>query len=865
MLWSVLFCLFGASAAVSSMCMSEQCFSLDGGGWNVALGKIHFGGNVPGDLTTDLQRARIVPDPLRDDNFQNSTIWDQSGWTYTKTFVFAGPSQYSQVLLVVNGIKKPANITLNGQFIGTTVDQFQRYFWDVQKALKDGDNVISIQFTAEKSSRQMACSGGWDWAPYGLDTHAIWQSIYFAPVRTAALEHLVVQQFYQGGYPLSRLADGSASFTVKVGGWYYVGKAGSYSWKVEMEGAHAEKMVNLNMGSNYVELNLTNVKPNLWWPQGYGKQPLYTVSASLDGWTTKREIGFRVFALVTGNDTSASYHTKDGVGSKDFTMMFRVNGVPIYARGANVVPMQELEGRYDYPAHKSTTQMVRYSAAAGMNLLRIWGGGIFQFDEFYDECDRLGVIVYHDMMYAQRGHAPEDAPKEWSVWELKYQIRRLSHHPSIVIWDGCNECNGKGEVTTLVTPTVASVDKSRTIWASCPAGGWKGGADTWYSQPTGGKLELAHGKFESHGPYMHGSGWKTVNSKEKLSLFTPKLPPTISKGKQPVGPQHKGQFKSEFGCTVMSSFESMTSTLSPKNWGLHTPPFKQRNYCVDNIIESYFGKQDLDKVGTLPFQKQLYQSLLSQGLFIKSELEQFRAGNWWGTVIWQLNDIWPTGGWASLEFENNRWKPLHHFLQSSTFQSVMGVCGDDGSCYLRNDDGAPFKGKVTLNLVKFSDGSRTEIASRSMSLPAGGGQISWFCAGKQSGSQCEAWSSVVAAHNCPTTADCILIVEALDDKNTLRSRNVVPLTNLKDMALTTPTMVSAVVASANGNTAQLNVTVSGGAGVFVVLTTVVTGYFSDNAMVLPAGTSQIEFYGWEGLDVNMLAETLRVEHLQMYM
>jgi beta-mannosidase len=202
----------------------------------------------------------------------------------------------------------------------------------------------------------------------------------------------------------------------------------------------------------------------LWWPNGLGAQPLYNVTAT---WTSAavptqstmavRRTGFRVFALVTINDTDAAAvaanATAEGTGKHG--MFFRVNGAALYSRGANLVPMEELEGRLDAEAHRI---LVRSAADAGMNTLRVWGGGIFFPSALYDAADELGVMLYHDMQYASDGggaHGPIVTATQDA--ELRHQIRRLSHHPAIVLWDGVNEVvvtpNTSSDVVTIACST----------------------------------------------------------------------------------------------------------------------------------------------------------------------------------------------------------------------------------------------------------------------------------------------------------------------------------------------------------------------------------------------------------------------------
>ena len=471
-----------------------------------------------------------------------------------------------------------------------------------------------------------------------------------------------------------------------------------------------------------------------------------------------RRIGFRVFAIVTGNDTDPS--SLSGVdGSGNITMRFKINGADLWARGANMVMMEELEGRASTAA---LVQIVQSAADASMNVFRVWGGGVWQYDSFYDACDELGVLLYHDAMYAQGGHFP-NANTGHQPEELAYQVRRLSHHPSIALWDACNECGGGGNYATFVMATIAGEDASRPPWPSCPSNGWIAGVDRLTSLPNGKPLvpkpsawapaparaparglaaltappdsnctfiqsldfagyisstgvsdanscceacatnpacwaatlsflgdqlicwlknETQAGQpvfntgtegcwvnargpspvpadpmgkcnpllaQETHGGYQQGDGWATVNSRGGDELFSPNVPPLLDPP-YTSGVQCPGTFASEFGGSSMSSFESMAPTLSPAHWGLESPPMFQRNYAANNFVRSYFGDAvSFNATGALAFRTQLYFATLGAALEIAADVQVRRTRNSFGTVLWQMGEVWPTGGWGLVE------------------------------------------------------------------------------------------------------------------------------------------------------------------------------------------------------------------------
>ena len=595
--------------------------------------------------------------------------------------------------------------------------------------------------------------------------------MYVLRIRGAAITHVVPQIFYSGEYPTAPLADGAHSgFTVDVRVHLFVPStvssvAGTLAAHGDWGGGAAaavSKQTKLSPGNNVVTLsmNASAAHIKLWWPAGSGAQPLYNVSISFTparagGATTLkavRRIGFRVFALVTGNDTDPAYVTKAAAeeGTSDFGLFWRVNGAAVMPRGANQIPMEELEGRMSAVAHR---RLVQSAVDGGLNTLRVWGGGMFLPDPWYDACDELGVLVYHDMQFAQQGHAPANTTAQDA--ELRHSVRRLSSHPSIVVWDGCNECQVKmntptGIYATFVMTVVAEEDQSRAVWPSCPALGWTTGVYKLTSLPNGNALTTpdSGNAIETHGPYQHGAGFVAANGAASLQLFDKNLPiyqPGAGE-QQPTGPGHPSVFASEFGCSVYSSFESMSPTLDPSHWGIHAGmagqrgvnPMSERNYPCDNIIDVYFGSApgDFDRVGEAVFKKHLWQCMVGQALNMKSNIEARRAQNQIGIIVWQYNEIWPTGGWGSIEYGTvgwtkgqvigGRWKPLHYWYKASIFADVMATCGENGWCFVVNDAIVAFTGSVKIECVHLANSSSTVLYHEDVSLAAGAGVLQEF-------------------------------------------------------------------------------------------------------------------------------------------
>ena len=481
---------------------------------------------IPGDLISDLERAKLIGDPLFELNFLvNNTLWNDYQWNYETNFTVSSSKESHS--LVFDGVKMGASVYVNDVLLGNVTDQFLRYVFPLDSSILDDLNRLVVTFDSSIvcDGRWMACTGGWDWAPYtqtsqenaATFTKGIWKSVYVSSTNTVSISHLVPHVFYRGSYPIERMKDGEHDgFDVQVRVHVDVPKAldADEEINITISGSWSDKSTVLSVhesGIYNTTLNAAAKDIKLWWPNGLGDHPLYKVIATTSsGISTSRNLGFRHFAIVTGNETDPNYvsNATNQSGTSDFGMHFRVNGVSMFSRGANMIPMEELEGRSLAEAHR---RLVYSASDAGFNTLRIWGGGIFLPDVFYDACDEKGIMLYHDMMFAQQGHSPQKT--ETQRLEFKFQARRLSHHASIVIWDGCNECvvSNTGPTSlyaNFVLTTIAEEDKSRSVWPACPAAGWSSGVDRLTSRPDGTTLLTKYDvTMETHGPYQHGNGW----------------------------------------------------------------------------------------------------------------------------------------------------------------------------------------------------------------------------------------------------------------------------------------------------------------------------------------------------------------------
>lgn len=928
-------------------------YYLDGSNWEASettLG-ITIPATVPGDILTDLQRVDIIGDPWFENTFlSNRSLWDPNvrSWVYTTNFVLPSYLTNIPLLLVFDGVKMGAQISLNGVPLGNITNQFLRTIFSLPS--NDGMNTtLEIKFyptgALELDSRFMPCSGDWDWAPVSqlnftdpvwgtapLFSSGIWKSLYILSSLPITITNIVPLLRYQGTYPVDALTDGNHSgFQLNV--TTYVSVPLSTNGYLTVSGEWSSNssittsLLALPTGESAISVTL-NVSSNdirLWWPNGLGAQPLYNISivwsstdTAVPNVTANRRIAFRVVALVTVNDTNATIveESTGADGSGSFGMFFRINGAPLYARGADLVPMEEMEGRID-PLGYAT--VVQSAAAARMNMIRIWGGGIYPPDVFYDTCDEVGILLYHDMMFAGNGHDIASAKQPFSlstnttiIEEVTYQVRRLSHHPSIVLYDSANEVivqkSGPTALyTALVIATIAKEDFSRIVWPASPAAGWISGVDRLWGTPNGNPLvpvgtgHIWDAGNERHGPYTAGVGagnWTTVmrDPWSQAHTFDPGAPLRYLPSPGTLyGPGQPSVFASEFGTVSMSSFEAMSASLDSSSWSIHggdkpyncTPesgdPFSifctgpnamvQRNWACDNIIWSYFGPNLLNQTGELAFKGQLFQCLIASAIHMQLDIEQRRGSNQLGTLIWQLQDIWSSGSWGTLEYgsvlspgtiRGGRWKPAHYWLANHMFQDVMSACGYVGRgqtfvCYVSNGQStANFTGLLNLTTIDLTMGNVNIWRTVPVYAEPGPGTLGW---------------ATFTNYTLPNVSTSLLMATLTDNvTGTVFDEHIVHLTAPENLFIPQANLTATVATNPNTD-GSVNVTVSSDqVALYVTLTTMAPGRFTDNAFIVLPGTSKLvqwlPFFDPNGnnaiTNLILLNNTLRIEDMSAY-
>ncbi|XP_065912906.1 beta-mannosidase-like [Dysidea avara] len=876
--------LVGAFLAVlcrvgSTQQSSPEVFSLNGNQWSVrnAVGNVtKIPAMVPGQIHMDLYNDGKIGNPYYRFNDTEQQWVALQTWIYSRPFDMSNHSiDYKSVWLKCDGIDTVANITINDDIVGRTSDQHRQYYFDILDSITEGPNTLEISFESvalysERKSeeypykvggggsyfpignknfiRKAQSDFGWDWGPAFLPV-GIWRDISIVLFEVAlALVTDVVPQVYlhdKNNFIVSTLicaqltTDDPVTLDVSI----KVGPLGKTDQKFTVQGM-SEQCVRADM---MVPTN--HSKLQLWYPIGYGKPNLYQFEATINAYknnasssvvTIDKMIGFRHLELVQEPFPS---------GEEGLSFYFRINGVPVFAKGSNWIPVDAFESRV---TNATLEWLLQSAVASHQNMLRVWGGGIYQRDEFYDLCDQLGVMVWQEFMFAV-GLYPRDKDFLSNVTEeVKHQVRRLGHHSSIVLWSGNNENQNIAlhsdtqhvlDYDVLydgtVRPALMAEDKSRPYWPSSPSNGYL------FIDDDRGLVIQRWG--DSQDPH-----YGDVHRYDYTDLCT-----NVTKFPRP-------RFASEFGFQSYPSFETMKEISIAEDWDNNSTLMNHRQHHPDGNdqlakqLERFFHLPD-NKNKSENFSDFIYLTQVVQAICIQAEAEHYRRiknesnGYTMGTLYWQLNDIWQAQSWASIEY-NGRWKLLHNAAKKfyapllvSPFQQDKNV-----TVYVVSDDNVnSYNTLVSITLLQWSDGTVVRNYTVKVPLkPLQSGQV---------------WSLPMSQcfQTCSTT-DCFLVIKMYDMDNNmmeLASNAFYPVSfsqvklPMVEITVTGVNQVSATSASIALESSAV--------AIFVRLSTELVGYFSDNGfLMLPKEKVSVTFTSPEKFDVKTLKSSLTIRSVR---
>ncbi|MFF7814419.1 glycoside hydrolase family 2 protein [Streptomyces sp. NPDC007945] len=658
-------------------------------GWSLRHEDALLPAQVPGCVHTDLLAAGVIPDPFLGLN-ETETAWvGRRSWSY-ETELTAADGGHERSELVFEGLDTAAEVLVAGESLGSTRNMHRAHRFDVtgrsgrlevrfDSAYDEAERVRAL--TGDRPNvypepfqyiRKMACSFGWDWGPTVV-TAGMWRPVRierWSTARLAEVRPLVTLDGPTGHVELRVRAARTASGTDRP-----------LTLRATVAGVVAETSF---AGAETV-LRLEVPEPQLWWPRGYGAQPLYGLDvdlldedgAPLDSWS--RRIGFRTVTV----DRSADEH---GTG---FT--FVVNGTRIFARGVNWIPDDVLPSRVTPERYRAR---LTQAAEANIDLVRIWGGGIYEDDAFYDACDELGLMVWQDFLFACAAY-PEEQPLRGEVEaEARDNVVRLMPHASLVLWNGNNEnlwgfrdwewegplagdSWGEGYYLGVLPRIVAELDPTRPYTAGSP---WSG---SWDHHPN----DPRHGTHHS---------WEVWN-RQDYAEYRADVP----------------RFCAEFGWQAPPAISTLRRALpgeelAPDSPGmLHHQKAEDGNGKLNRGIDRHFGLPEGD------FDRWHYLAQVVQARAVAAGIEHWRS-HWpvcAGTVVWQLNDCWPVSSWAAIDGDG-RLKPLYHELRRVYADRLLSLVptADGPVLAVDNQSGTTWRTTVALRRVA-ADGTVVKEAA----------------------------------------------------------------------------------------------------------------------------------------------------------
>jgi beta-mannosidase len=668
--------------------------------------------NVPGGVHTDLLALGNLPDPFVADNEKKVQWVAESDWEYRRTFELdEAVIKEEHKLLVCDGLDTLAEVSLNGQLLGKTNNMFRRWIWEVGSLLKAEDNELRVVFRpplpfirARQTAkplvgggdlpggphlRKAPCQWGWDWGPK-LPPIGIWKDIRLEGYDQARLEDVHIRQMHAGGKVTLHAA-------VKIEQWHASGlqvalkvtSPAGQTWRVDGEPSTCA-------GSTTCDLRFEISHPELWWPNGFGKQPLYRVEVSLNSGSTvldqrDYQVGLRSLELRRQPDE----------WGESFT--FVVNGVPIFAKGADWIPADSFPTRISDAAMEG---LIRDAAAAHMNMLRVWGGGFYEEERYYDLCDRYGLLVWQDFIFAC-GIYPEDEVFAANVrLEAVENVRRLRHRASLALWCGNNEMeqgwsdwmwNNPNDPANqrlkagydrmfhhLLPEVVAAEDPDRPYWPSSASSG----------------IPFASPNCQQRGDTHY---WDVWHGRKPFSAYREQFP----------------RFMSEFGFQALPPYKTIQTYAAPEDQNMtsyimehHQRSGSGNGLMVSQMTDTFRMPKD--------FQALVYLSMVLQAEGIRYGVEHWRRHpeRVSGTLIWQLNDCWPVASWSSIDYFG-RWKALHYAARKF-YAPILLTVEDKGAqmgLFVTNDTPKAWTGEVRWSLQTLA-GERLDQGAEDVSAAA---------------------------------------------------------------------------------------------------------------------------------------------------
>ena len=653
---------------------------------------------VPGVVQTDLLRNHLIPDPYYRSNEATLQWIENADWEYRSTFQ-ATPEilKRSHIELVFEGIDGPAQVYLNEKLILSAINSFREWRVDVKSALNSGANQLLVVFPSaitqgalmaakdpwnpqtqvagESYLRKPAYEYGWDWGPRFV-LSGIWRPVKLEVWDDAKLANVHVRQRDVTADVAHLVIEAQIDSTKKG--------AGSLAVDYEQDGKKAAvaRDVEFTAGVNHIDLPVDISHPDLWFPNGYGRQAMYAfhVQVKTDGRTQDE-------ATVRTGVRSVVLRREPDQWGRSFE--FIINGIPVFAKGADVIPFDSFPSRVTTAQYRRVLESAK---AAHMNMIRHWGGGYYETDEFYTLCDELGIMVWQDFMFGNKWMPGAYDFRQNVAAEAEYQIQRLRDHPSIVLWCGNNETEESWywheDVVSKLGP-----EGIRRMWQD-------------YLTLFSDTLARAVARYAPETPYWPSSPSADYENTSDLYQSGDMHDWEVWHGRAPFSDYEKAhpRFMTEYG---FQSFPEMRTiemfTLPEDRTGIQTPVMldHQKNKAGNEIIHEYLLRSYPEPKDFPSF---LYVSQVLQAEGIKAGTEHLRRSRprTMGALYWQLNDCWPVASWSSIDYYG-RWKALQYYARRFYNDLLVSPHQENGglAVYVVSDKTKAVRGDLRMRVMAF--------------------------------------------------------------------------------------------------------------------------------------------------------------------
>ncbi len=652
---------------------------------------------VPGTVHTDLLRTGLIPDPYYRLNERYVQWIDKADWEYKTEFVLnEAEVNAPQLKMIFEGLDTYADVYINDRLMLEADNMFRTWEVDIKRVAQQGENTLRIYFHSpitkgkellyqydldlpapndqtlnggllenERVSvyeRKAPYHFGWDWGPR-LVTSGVWKPIHIVAQHGARIEDVYFNQ--------TKITKGRADITLEldVNASTPEKDASVELYDIDTQKVIARKKVNLHKGDNDLNLEFSVKNPELWWTNGLGEAHLYNWQARLcvndevqSAWD--ESIGLRSLRLVEKPDPKGGQ-----------SLYFELNGVPIFTKGANHIPNDLFVDRMTREVYENEIQN---AVDANMNMLRVWGGGIYENDYFYDLCDKQGILVWQDFMFACSMYPASEDFYQSIAEEAKDNIKRLRNHASLALWCGNNE-----------------IDLAWSNYDENGGWGWKKNyspaqrQEIWRAYETIFKEVLADAvtQYDPMRSYRHSS--PITSTSETHSNYQTLNEGDIHywdvwHGRKPIEEAHKvlGRFMSEYGFQAFPEMNTIEQYATDADYSIDSEvmlahqrspigneailEYMQMYYQVPNSFEDFIYLQ---------------QQLQSDAMVMAIEAHRHNMPHTMGSLYWQINDCWPVASWSSTDYYR-RWKALHYGVKRAFAPVLLTAKEQDGKLLL---------------------------------------------------------------------------------------------------------------------------------------------------------------------------------------